>query len=208
MDLSLALIAIIILSPVLLMVSLLVRVKLGRPVLFKQYRPGLNERIFIMYKFRTMTNERDECGELLPNELRHTKLGKFLRDTSLDELPGLFNIVKGDMSIIGPRPLLVEYLPLYNAHQQRRHEVRPGLSGLAQVNGRNTITWEEKFDFDVQYVDNISLVLDFKLIIKTILKVFKREGINKNDSITMDKFRGTTSDEKEKALFIKGHLNE
>lgn len=190
MDFILSLIAIIVLSPILLIVAILVRVKLGGPVLFKQDRPGLNEEIFTMYKFRSMTDERDENGVLLPNNVRLTKFGKVLRSTSLDELPGLFNILKGDMAVIGPRPLLIEYLPLYNDRQKRRHDVRPGLSGLAQVNGRNLITWEEKFDYDVQYVENISFVLDCKIIIKTILKVFKREGVNSSETVTMERFKG------------------
>ncbi|PIC56148.1 sugar transferase [Sporosarcina sp. P12(2017)] len=190
MDFILSLIAIIVLSPILLIVAILVRVKLGGPVLFKQDRPGLNEEIFTMYKFRSMTDEKDENGVLLPNHVRLTKFGKVLRSTSLDELPGLFNILKGDMAVIGPRPLLIEYLPLYNERQKRRHDVRPGLSGLAQVNGRNLITWEEKFDYDVQYVENISFVLDCKIIIKTILKVFKREGVNSSETVTMEKFKG------------------
>src|SRR5690554_809527 len=191
MDIILSLIALIVLSPILLIVALLVRIKLGSPVIFKQERPGLNEKKFTLYKFRTMTDERDENGELLPNHIRLTKFGKFLRSTSLDELPELFNILKGDMSFIGPRPLLVEYLPLYNEHQKKRHNVRPGLSGLAQVNGRNELTWEEKFDYDVKYVENVSFLLDIKLIFKTIFKVFKREGINKSEQITMEKFKGT-----------------
>ena len=150
MDFFLSLIALIVLAPVLIIVALLIRIKLGTPVLFKQKRPGLNEKIFTMYKFRTMTDERDEHGELLPDSVRLTKFGRFLRSTSLDELPELYNILKGDMSIIGPRPLLVQYLPLYNEQQKRRHEVRPGLSGLAQVNGRNAISWEDKFRLDVE----------------------------------------------------------
>jgi len=190
MDFILSLIAIIVLSPILLIVAIFVRTKLGSPVLFKQQRPGLNENIFMMYKFRTMTDERDGNGVLLPNHIRLTKFGKILRSTSLDELPGLFNILKGDMAVIGPRPLLIEYLPLYNERQKHRHEVRPGLSGLAQVNGRNLITWEEKFEYDIHYVESISLVLDCKLIIKTILKVFKREGVNSSETVTMQKFRG------------------
>lgn len=192
MDFILSLMAIIVLSPVLIIVGALVRVKLGSPVLFKQKRPGLNEKIFTMYKFRTMTDEKDEKGELLPNHIRLTKFGRILRATSLDELPELFNIVKGDMSIIGPRPLLIEYLPLYNEKQKHRHDVRPGLSGLAQVNGRNAISWEEKFDYDVEYVESISFLLDSKLIVQTFLKVFKREGINKSENVTMEKFRGTS----------------
>ena len=189
MDIVLSLLAIIILSPVLLIVALLVRVKLGSPVIFKQNRPGLNEKIFTLYKFRTMTNEKDENGELLPNGIRLTKLGRILRATSLDELPELFNILKGDMSIIGPRPLLIEYLPLYNENQKHRHDVRPGLSGLAQVNGRNAISWEEKFDYDIEYVENLTFLLDLKIILKTFFKVLKREGINRTENITMDKFK-------------------
>lgn len=191
MDFILSLIAIIVLSPVFLLVALLVRTKLGSPVLFKQKRPGLNEEIFMMYKFRTMTDESDKNGELLPNELRHTKFGKFLRSTSLDELPGLFNIIKGDMSIIGPRPLLVEYLPLYNTHQKRRHEVRPGLSGLAQTKGRNSLSWEDKFDLDIEYVENVSFTNDIITILLTIKKVFVREGINFNSDIKDTKFKGS-----------------
>lgn len=190
MDFILSLIAIIILSPILLAVAILVRFRLGSPVLFKQERPGMNEKIFTMYKFRTMTDEKDENGELLPDSVRLTRFGKLLRSTSLDELPELFNIIKGDMSIIGPRPLLVQYLPLYNEDQKRRHEVRPGLSGLAQVSGRNAITWEEKFRLDVQYVDNVSLLEDWKIIFLTIKKVFVREGINSESSATMEPFKG------------------
>jgi len=190
MDFVLSLIAIIVLSPVFLVVAVLVRIKLGSPVIFKQERPGLNEKIFTLYKFRSMTDERDENGELLPDSVRLTKFGKFLRSTSLDELPELFNILKGDMSIIGPRPLLVQYLPLYDEHQRRRHEVRPGLSGLAQVNGRNAISWEEKFNLDIEYVNNISFILDWKIIFLTIKKVFVREGISSDTSVTMEPFQG------------------
>ncbi|HGH0913048.1 sugar transferase [Bacillus cereus] len=191
MDFILSLIAILVLSPVYLIVALLVRINLGSPVIFKQERPGLNEEIFMMYKFRTMTDQRDENGELLPNEMRYTRFGKLLRSTSLDELPELFNIIKGDMSIIGPRPLLVEYLPLYNSHQKRRHEVRPGLSGLAQAKGRNSLSWEEKFDFDVEYVESVSFSNDIKIILLTIKKVFVREGINFNSNIKDIKFKGS-----------------
>lgn len=191
MDFVLSLIAIVILSPILLIVAILVRTKLGSPVIFKQKRPGLDEKIFTLYKFRTMTDERDENGELLPDSVRLTKFGKLLRSTSLDELPELFNILFGDMSVIGPRPLLVQYLPLYNEHQKRRHEVRPGLSGLAQANGRNAISWEEKFDLDVKYVDNISFFGDWKIIFLTIKKVFVRDGINSETSDTMEDFMGT-----------------
>ena len=189
-DFVLSLVAITILSPILLLIALLVRIKLGSPVIFKQQRPGMNEKIFTLYKFRTMTDERDEKGELLPDEMRLRDFGKFLRASSLDELPELFNILKGDMSIVGPRPLLIEYLPLYSAHQRRRHEVRPGLTGWAQVNGRNAIGWEEKFNYDVEYVDNLSFFLDVKIIFLTIMKVLKREGINQEGRATMEPFRG------------------
>lgn len=197
MDFILSLIAIIVLSPVLLIVALLVRTKLGSPVLFKQKRPGLNEEIFMMYKFRTMTDERDDKGELLPDGIRLTKFGRLLRSTSLDELPELFNILKGDMSIIGPRPLLVQYLPLYNNHQKRRHEVRPGLSGLAQVSGRNAISWEDKFILDVEYVDNVRFIEDWKIIFLTIKKVFVREGINSETAATIEPFKGTKKERME-----------
>lgn len=194
MDFVLALVAIIVLSPVFIIVAILVRFKLGSPVLFKQKRPGLHEKIFMMYKFRTMTEERDESGELLPDAVRLTKFGKMLRRTSLDELPELFNILKGDMSLVGPRPLLIQYLELYNAHQRRRHEVRPGLSGLAQISGRNAISWEEKFNLDVQYVDNVSFLGDWKIIFFTIKKVFMKEGINAEASATAELFRGNKED--------------
>ena len=156
-DFILSLIALIILSPILLILAILVRIKLGSPIIFKQKRPGLNEKIFTLYKFRTMTDAKDEHGNLLPDEIRLTKFGKLLRSTSLDELPELFNILKGDMAIVGPRPLLVRYLPLYNDHQKHRHDVRPGFTGWAQCNGRNAITWEEKFDLDVYYFDDVNV---------------------------------------------------
>ena len=191
MDVILSLLAIIVLLPIYIIVSILVKVKLGSPILFRQKRPGKDEKIFEMYKFRTMTDERDENGELLPDEVRLTKFGRFLRSTSLDELPELFNILKGDMSIIGPRPLLAEYLPRYNEEQRRRHEVRPGLSGLAQANGRNAISWEEKFQYDVEYVDHVTFFGDWKIIFKTIWNVLKRDGISSETSATMEKFMGT-----------------
>ena len=190
LDIISSLLAIIILSPLLAVASVLVKTKLGSPVLFKQERPGKDEKIFTLMKFRTMTDERDENGELLPDEVRLTKFGKFLRSTSIDELPELFNILKGDMSVIGPRPLLVKYLPRYNEHQHRRHEVKPGLSGWAQVNGRNAISWEEKFDFDVEYVDNYSLLMDIKVLFMTVANVLKRDGISSETSATMEEFMG------------------
>lgn len=190
LDFILSLIALICLSPVLLIVSILVRTKLGSPIIFKQQRPGKNEKIFTLYKFRTMTDEKDENGKLLPDSQRLTKFGKFLRSTSLDELPELINIIKGDMAIVGPRPLLVEYLPLYNKEQKHRHDVRPGLTGLAQVNGRNLISWEEKFDDDLKYIKKITFIGDIKIILKTVGKVFKREGISQTDNATMEKFQG------------------
>src|SRR5665647_944789 len=186
MDFVLSLCAIIVLSPILLIVAVLVRGKLGSPGIFKQKRPGLNEKIFTLYKFRTMTDKRDENGELLSDEIRLTKFGKFLRSTSLDELPEFFNILKGEMSIVGPRPLLIQYLPLYNDHQRRRHETRPGLSGLAQVSGRNAISWEDKFNLDVQYVDTVSFIGDWRLIFKTLWKAVKREGISSETAATME----------------------
>lgn len=195
MDFILSLIAIIFLSPILIIVAILVRTKLGSPVLFKQKRPGLNEEIFTMYKFRTMTHEKNDKGELLPDSVRLTKFGRLLRSTSLDELPELFNILKGDMSIIGPRPLLVQYLQLYNNHQKRRHEVRPGLSGMAQINGRNAISWEDKLNLDVEYVENVSFINDWMIIFSTIKKVFVREGINSETAATMEPFRGNSRSE-------------
>lgn len=184
-------IGLIILSPVFLILFLLVRTKLGSPVIFKQKRPGKDERIFDMYKFRTMTDEKDSAGNLLPDDERLTPFGKKLRSTSLDELPELWNIFKGDMSIIGPRPLLVKYLPLYNKSQKKRHSVRPGLTGLAQINGRNAISWEDKFKYDVEYVDDLTFFMDVKIFIKTIKKVFVKEGITSSSSQTMEEFKGS-----------------
>lgn len=191
MDVTLSLIVILALLPLLLVLTIMVWIKLGKPVLFKQKRPGLDENIFSLYKFRSMTNNKDSNGEYLSDEKRLTSFGKFLRSTSLDELPSLFNILKGDMSIVGPRPLLVQYLPLYNNHQKRRHTVRPGLTGLAQISGRNAITWEQKFDLDVKYVENISFIGDCKIIFKTIKKVLIREGISAENTATMDIFIGS-----------------
>lgn len=190
LDFLLSLAALIILSPVLLLVAILVRCKLGSPILFKQERPGLHEKIFCMYKFRTMTDAKDADGNLLPDEVRLTKFGKLLRSTSLDELPELFNILKGDMAIVGPRPLLVQYLPRYNERQRRRHDVRPGFTGLAQVNGRNSISWPEKFEWDVRYVENVSFLMDLRIIAKTVKVVLKRDGISSETSATMEEFRG------------------
>lgn len=190
-DILLSLLAMIVLSPVLLITAILVRIKLGSPVIFKQKRPGLNEKVFTLYKFRTMTDAKDSDGNLLPDEVRLTKFGKLLRSTSLDELPELWNIFCGDIAVVGPRPLLVEYLSRYNEEQRRRHEVRPGLSGLAQVNGRNAISWEDKFKYDVQYVDHVTFLGDWKIIFQTVLNVIKRDGINSETAATMEVFMGT-----------------
>ena len=191
LDFILSLIALVILSPIILVIAILVRIKLGSPVIFKQKRPGLNEKIFTLYKFRTMTDAKDENGNLLPENIRLTKFGKILRSTSLDELPELFNILKGDMSIVGPRPLLVKYLPLYNKSQKHRHDVRPGFTGWAQCNGRNALSWEEKFDLDIYYVNHVSFFIDVKILFKTIKIVLLREGISSDTSVTMEEFRGS-----------------
>ena len=194
-DFVLSLLAIIILSPIMIIIAIIVKIKLGSPIIFTQERPGKNEKIFKMYKFRSMTDQRDEKGNLLPDDVRLTKFGKLLRSTSLDELPELFNIFKGDMSIVGPRPLLVRYLDRYNEHQRHRHDVRPGITGWAQCNGRNAISWEEKFDLDVYYTKHVSLVLDIKIIFKTVKVVLFREGISSETSITMEEFRGSKNEE-------------
>ncbi|EPF7751790.1 sugar transferase [Vibrio parahaemolyticus] len=193
-DFTASLCTLILLSPIIALVAWKIRKNLGSPILFTQGRPGKNGKTFKMFKFRTMTSEKDDSGQLLPNEQRMTSFGNKLRSTSLDELPGLINVLKGDMSLVGPRPLLVEYLPLYNEEQARRHEVRPGITGWAQVNGRNAISWEEKFKLDVWYVDNQSFFLDCKIIFLTIKKVFIREGINSSDNITMPKFKGEVNE--------------
>lgn len=179
LDFILSLIALIVLSPLMLIIGLLVRIKLGKPIIFKQKRPGKNEKIFTLYKFRTMTDEKDQNGNLLPDAKRLTKFGKTLRSTSLDELPELWNILKGEMAIVGPRPLLVEYLPLYNEAQKHRHDVRPGLTGLAQISGRNAISWEEKFEDDLKYIKDVNFIDDCRIVLKTISKVFKKEGISR-----------------------------
>lgn len=182
--------SLLILSPIFLIVILLVKINLGSPVIFKQKRPGKDGIVFNMYKFRTMTSQKDNNGNLLPDKLRLTSFGKLLRSTSLDELPELWNIFKGDMSIIGPRPLLEKYLPLYSCDQQRRHEVRPGLTGYAQANGRNTLSWQKKFKMDVYYVDHITFIGDLKIIWQTIMTVLKRDGISSETNETMEEFKG------------------
>ena len=191
LDAFLSMGALIVFSPILLVTAIIVRMKLGSPVIFTQNRPGKDEKIFKLYKFRTMTDERDSEGNLLPDEKRLTGFGKKLRSTSLDEMPELINIIKGDMAVVGPRPLVVRYLPRYNEHQARRHEVRPGFTGLAQVHGRNAISWEEKFDWDVKYVDSITFLGDVRIILDTVKTILKREGINGEDSATMTEFMGS-----------------
>lgn len=189
-DFLCASLALVVLSPVMGITAILVKKKLGSPVLFTQDRPGLNGKTFKLYKFRTMTDDRDENGNLLPDEDRLPPFGIKLRSTSLDELPELINIWKGDMSVVGPRPLLVRYLPRYNEHQARRHEVRPGFTGLAQVHGRNAISWDEKFDWDVKYVDHVTFLSDWKIIFRTVATVLKREGISAANDATMPEFMG------------------
>jgi lipopolysaccharide/colanic/teichoic acid biosynthesis glycosyltransferase len=190
-DIVVSILALLVLSPVLAILAFQVRQKLGRPVLFRQTRPGLHERPFAILKFRTMTDDRDADGSLLPDSDRLPPFGRFLRSTSLDELPELWNVLKGDMSLVGPRPLLMEYLELYSDEQARRHEVRPGITGWAQVNGRNALTWEDKFSLDVWYVDNHSLWLDLKILALTLAKVFKREGVSQDGHATMERFQGS-----------------
>ena len=192
LDLSATVLGLLAMSPLLLVLALMVRTRLGSPVLFRQTRPGLNGKPFLMYKFRTMTDERDQSGELLPDARRLTRFGRFLRSSSLDELPELLNVLKGEMSLVGPRPLLMEYLPLYSAEQARRHEVPPGITGWAQVNGRNAIGWDEKFKLDLWYVEHRSLALDLRILWLTVAKVFQREGISQQGQATMEKFRGNS----------------
>lgn len=194
-DIWLSFMAMVVLSPIILVVAILVRTKLGSPIIFKQERPGLGGKIFTIHKFRTMTEQKDAEGNLLPDEIRLTPFGRMLRSTSLDELPELLDIFVGNLTIVGPRPLLVSYLELYNEHQNRRHEVRSGLTGYAQVHGRNSITWEEKFDMDVYYVDHVSFLMDWRIIFQTVLAVLKRDGINSETSATMEIFRGTQESE-------------
>ena len=184
---------ILILTPLLCVLWILIRLFLGSPVLFSQQRPGKNEKIFTIYKFRTMSNEKNEDGRLLSDEKRLTRLGKFLRSTSLDELPQLFNVLKGDISLVGPRALLVEYLPRYTKQQRKRHIVKPGITGWAQVNGRNAISWEQKFEYDLWYVEHQSFLLDIKIVFLTILKVFKRSGVSSENHVTMPLFEGTNT---------------
>lgn len=193
-DLIIALIALLVISPIIVCIGVLIFFQQGTPIIFTQDRPGLNGKVFRMMKFRSMLDAKDKQGNLLPDDERMTKFGAFLRSTSLDELPGLFNVLKGDMSLVGPRPLLVQYLPLYNKQQARRHNVRPGITGWAQVNGRNAISWEQKFKLDVWYVDNQSFLLDFKILLLTVKKVFVREGISADGHVTIEPFKGSNND--------------
>lgn len=201
LDIIISLLALIVLSPVMLIVAIFVRVKLGSPVIFAQERPGKDEKIFKLYKFRSMSDKKDENGNLLPDEERLTKFGKILRVTSLDELPELVNILKGEMSLVGPRPLAVCYLPYYNEKEKHRHDVRPGLTGLAQINGRNTLNWEDRFEYDIKYVNNITFMNDFKILFQTVYKVFKRDGIETRgtgQTIDFDEYRKKQNIDSEK----------
>jgi lipopolysaccharide/colanic/teichoic acid biosynthesis glycosyltransferase len=190
LDLTIALIGLILLLPIFFIFMILIKINLGSPLIFKQSRPGFKTKVFNIYKFRTMTDKKNKNGILLPDDERLTKFGKFLRSTSLDELPGLWNVLIGDMSLVGPRPLLIEYLSLYSSEQARRHEIRPGITGWSQVNGRNAISWNEKFEMDVWYIDNQSFILDVKILFLTLIKVIKRDGISHNNHATMEKFKG------------------
>lgn len=191
LDFSFSAVGLVVFSPIIIGTSLVVSKKIGKPILFKQVRVGKDNELFDLYKFRTMTNDKDGQGNLLPNEQRHTQVGRDLRKFSLDELPQLINVIRGDLSLVGPRPLLVDYMPLYSQKQARRHEVKPGITGWAQVNGRNNLTWEEKFELDVWYVDNRSLMLDFRILYLTVIRVFKSEGINSSGQVTMTRFKGS-----------------
>ena len=197
LEFTFSVLGMLLLLPIIFAIIVVVRIKMGRPVFYTQLRPGKEDKPFKMIKFRTMTNERDEMGELLPNKDRMTSVGSFLRSTSLDELPELINVIKGEMSLVGPRPLRMDYIPLYDDYQNRRHEVRPGITGWAQINGRNTISWEQKFEHDVWYVDNQTLWLDIKIILLTIKKVFTRDGVNQNEQVTMEPFKGSKKVETE-----------
>lgn len=190
MDIFVSLFLLIVLAPLMIVLALAVRLRLGAPVFYSQVRPGLHGSLLRMYKFRTMTNEKNERGELLPDAQRLSRFGRFLRASSLDELPALWNVLKGEMSLVGPRPLLVEYLPLYSAEQNRRHEVRPGVTGWAQVNGRNRLSWQKKFELDVWYVDNQSFIVDIKILVMTLVRVFQRRDISHEGHATMEKFKG------------------
>ena len=192
-DIVISLFALVFLSPLYIAIAIAVRIRHGAPVIFCQERPGKDGKIFKMYKFRTMTNERDSDGNLLPDEKRLTSFGQKLRSTSLDELPEFINVLKGDMSLIGPRPLLVRYLPLYTERQMKRHDVRPGITGLAQSSGRNLLSWEDRFEKDIEYVENVSLMTDIKIIFSTVIGIIKREGISSENSVTMEPFRGSDS---------------
>ncbi len=201
LDIIISLISLIILSPIMLIVAILVRIKLGSPIIFKQERPGKNEKIFKLYKFRSMSDKKDKNGKLLPDSERLTKFGKILRSTSLDELPELVNILKGDMSLIGPRPLAVSYLPYYNEKEKHRHDVRPGLTGLAQINGRNALNWEKRFEYDLEYVNNITFINDLKILFKTFFKVLKRENVvtrGTGKTIDFDEYRRNNLNESKK----------
>ncbi|WP_075981934.1 sugar transferase [Bacillus massilinigeriensis] len=197
LDLLAALILLILLSPLILVIGALVKIKLGNPILFKQKRPGLHGEPFYLYKFRTMNEQKNSKGELLQDYQRLTPFGKLLRKYSLDELPQLFNVIRGDLSLVGPRPLLMEYLPLYSEEQAKRHLVKPGITGWAQVNGRNTITWEEKFELDVWYVNHQSILLDIRILWLTLIKVCKSEGVNQTENVTMESFTGTVNKRRE-----------
>jgi len=202
-DLVLVIPGLILISPMLILVAIVAKFKIGSPVLFQQERPGIHGKIFRMIKFRSMRNDRDANGELLPDEVRLVPFGKLLRATSLDEFPELWNVIKGEMSLVGPRPLLAKYLDRYNPTQARRHEVRPGITGWAQINGRNAITWEEKFDYDVWYVDNLNFFLDVKILALTVLKVFKRSGTSAEGHATMPEFLGTSTTNKQEGATIR-----